>query len=115
MSGFPGNEYPLEILMAAEKTLDSVLCHDSEACGGTDGMRTAAVVDIAKGLMVERHRWFEAIDHHKDHIEVLRRALQRIAANDTAAYVEYSVWVPACSSKVAQEIALKALMEGAAA
>lgn len=58
----PSTLFPPEILAAAEDTLDKLLCNCSESCGGTEGVRKAAITDIANALMAERHRWFNAID-----------------------------------------------------
>jgi hypothetical protein len=47
-------EYPDDILLRAEETLDRILCNDSESCGGFDGMRRESILDIAAALMAER-------------------------------------------------------------
>ena len=72
MTSFPGNEFPPEIVAASEAVLEAILCGDPVADGGTEGVRAWAINNIATALMAERHRWFAAIDDHKDEIERLR-------------------------------------------
>lgn len=74
----PRTLFPPEILAAAEEAFDNLLCNDSESCGGTEGVRNAAITDISNALMAERHRWFVAIDEHKDEIERLRRRIANV-------------------------------------
>lgn len=51
-------------------------------------------------------------ERHKGHIAVLRNALQKIAANDTEAFEDQGVWLPALAAKEAKRVALEALMAG---
>jgi hypothetical protein len=62
-------DFPEDILIAAEKALDTMLCNCTESCGGTDGLRRASIKDIARALLAERlsatedakrYRWLRA-------------------------------------------------------
>jgi hypothetical protein len=48
-------DLPADIMDAAEKALDTMLCHCRESCGSTGAVRAASIYDIARALM-ERDR-----------------------------------------------------------
>jgi hypothetical protein len=48
-------DFPADIIAAAEDAFDKLLCNDTESCGGAAGLRRAAIEDIARALM-ERDR-----------------------------------------------------------
>lgn len=49
-------QYPTDILLAAERALDNLLCNCSESCGGMAGVRAESIRDIARAIADERER-----------------------------------------------------------
>jgi hypothetical protein len=65
------SEIPDDIMETARATLDKLLCHCSESCGGYDGMREAAAADIGMAILEERHsrnaefkKWLNLVLHY---------------------------------------------------
>lgn len=56
-------EIPTDILVAAEKALDNLLCNCRESCGGTDGLRAASIHDIGEAILAERERCAAVADY----------------------------------------------------
>lgn len=52
----PEDIMPTDVLIASEKVLDSILCLDPMADGGTEGVRASAIDTIAKAIRAERFR-----------------------------------------------------------
>jgi len=50
------SKIPEDILHAAKKALDNLLCNDAVSCGGYDGCRKASISDIAEAIVAERER-----------------------------------------------------------
>lgn len=55
-------QYPNDILVAAERALDNLLCNCAESCGGVAGVRDASIKDIAKALAAEREACASDLD-----------------------------------------------------
>jgi hypothetical protein len=57
-------DFPADIIAAAEGAFDKLLCNDTESCGGAAGLRRAAIEDIARALM-ERDRAATEIERRR--------------------------------------------------
>lgn len=53
---------PEDIMKTAEATLDTMLCSDTESCGGADGLRRDSIDVIARALLAERERAAQIAD-----------------------------------------------------
>jgi hypothetical protein len=67
------HKMPIDILKTAERVLDSVLCCDHDADGGTEGVRSAAINEIGMALVAERVKWFNELSALVAEIERLRK------------------------------------------
>jgi hypothetical protein len=58
---------PDDIMKIAEETLDTLLCNDTESCGGTDALHKAAATEIARAILAERNRCAKIADDQATH------------------------------------------------